>query len=59
GEAADLGNIGIIYCMKGDLFQALINYGKALDIATEIGSNAIRAIQFGNIGAISYSNLTS
>ena len=55
GEAAALGNIGLIYSDKGELDNALKYHQDALKIHREIGYKQGEANQLGNIGLI-YSN---
>ncbi len=52
GEAAALGNIGLIYRAKGDPDQALKYHQEALEISKQIGHREYEASELGNIGLI-------
>jgi tetratricopeptide (TPR) repeat protein len=52
GLSTSLGNIGIVYQIKGDLDKALENYQQALKIHREIGDRYGEANSLGNLGNV-------
>ncbi|MEO1397065.1 MAG: tetratricopeptide repeat protein [Cyanobacteria bacterium J06634_5] len=52
GESKALGNIGIIYGLKGSYTEALAYYQQSLGLNRELDNRAEEAITLGNIGAI-------
>ncbi len=52
GEACALGNVGIVYRIKGELDKALEHYQLALKIDREIGKREGEANQLGNMGIV-------
>jgi tetratricopeptide (TPR) repeat protein len=52
GEAAALGNLGLIYHQRGDLERAEEHHKRALAIDQEIGDKFGEAIDLGNLGNV-------